>query len=152
VVNIIQESKGKDGRKIIQVSVENLIPLMKEMRSNGFDHLSLVTAVDRKDSIDVVYHLHSMDRNEYVVVKVNTKNYVVPSVTGIWPSANWDEREQYDLVGVKFEGHPNLKRLFLPEGWIGHPLRKDYDLSKVQYVNMDEDGEDYATFDAGDGW
>ncbi|EQD33637.1 NADH dehydrogenase, subunit C [mine drainage metagenome] len=125
---------------------------MKEMRSNGFDHLSLVTAVDRKDSIDVVYHLHSMDRNEYVVVKVNTKNYVVPSVTGIWPSANWDEREQYDLVGVKFEGHPNLKRLFLPEGWIGHPLRKDYDLSKVQYVNMDEDGEDYATFDAGDGW
>jgi len=152
VVDIIQESMGKDGRKIIQVSVENLIPLMNEMRSNGFDHLSLVTAIDRKDSIDVVYHLHSMDRNEYVVVKVNTKNYVVPSVTGIWPSANWDEREQYDLVGVKFEGHPNLKRLFLPEGWIGHPLRKDYDLSKVQYVNMDEDGEDYATFDAGDGW
>ncbi len=152
MVDIIQESMGKDGRKIIQVSVENLIPLMNEMRSNGFDHLSLVTAIDRKDSIDVVYHLHSMDRNEYVVVKVNTKNYVVPSVTGIWPSANWDEREQYDLVGVKFEGHPNLKRLFLPEGWIGHPLRKDYDLSKVQYVNMDEDGEDYATFDAGDGW
>lgn len=152
MVDIIQESKGKDGRKIIQVSVENLIPLMKEMRSNGFDHLSLITAVDRKDSIDVVYHLHSMDRNEYVVVKVNTKNYIVPSVTGIWPSANWDEREEYDLVGVKFEGHPNLKRLFLPESWVGHPLRKDYDLSKVQYVNMDEDGEDYATFDAGDGW
>jgi NADH/F420H2 dehydrogenase subunit C len=152
MVDIISESIGKDNRKIILVSVENLIPFMKEMRSKGFDHLSLVTAVDRKDSIDVVYHLHSMERNEYIVVKVNTKNSVVPSVTGIWPSANWDEREQYDLVGVKFDGHPNLKRLFLPESWVGHPLRKDYDLSKVQYINMDEDGEDYVTFDAGDGW
>lgn len=147
-----EEPAGKDGRKIIRVDKENFLNFMKEMRAKGFDHLSLITGIDKRDSIDVVYHLHSVERNEYVVIKVNTKNSVVPSVANIWASANWDEREQYDLMGVKFDGHPNLKRMFLPESWVGHPLRKDYDLSKVQYVNMDEDGEDYATFDAGDGW
>ncbi len=152
MVDIIEETKGKDGRRILSVTLENFLPLMQDLRSKGFDHLSLVTAVDRKDSIDMVYHLHSMDRNEYVVVKANTRNGTIDSVAGIWSSANWDEREQFDLMGVKFIGHPGLKRIFLPENWVGHPLRKDYDLNKVQYINMDEDGNDYATFDAGDGW
>ncbi|MCL5803917.1 MAG: NADH-quinone oxidoreductase subunit C [Candidatus Thermoplasmatota archaeon] len=152
MVEIISESVGKDGRKIVQVSKENFLSFMKEKKEQGFDHLSLVTAVDRRDSTDLVYHLHSVQRNEYLVVKVNTKDNMMPSVANIWASANWDEREQYDLMGIKFQGHPNLKRMFLPENWVGHPLRKDYDLSKVQYINMDDDGEDYATFDAGDGW
>ncbi len=152
MVSVTEEPAGKDGRKIFRVSKEELLEYMQEMKSKGFDHLSLVTAVDKKDSIDVVYHLHSVERNEYVVVKVNTKDSTVPSVANLWSSANWDEREQYDLMGVKFEGHPNLKRLFLPENWVGHPLRKNYDVSNVQYINMDEDGEDYATFDPGDGW
>lgn len=152
MVNVTEEPAGKDGRKIFRVSKEDLLEYMQEMKTNGFDHLSLVTAVDKKDSIDVVYHLHSVERNEYVVVKVNTKNSLVPSVANIWSSANWDEREEYDLMGVKFEGHPNLKRLFLPENWVGHPLRKDYDMNNVQYINVDEDGEDYASFDPGDGW
>jgi NADH-quinone oxidoreductase subunit C len=152
MVEIISESVGKDGRKIVQVSKENFLSFMKEKKEQGFDHLSLVTAVDRRDSTDLVYHLHSVERNEYLVVKVNTKDNMMPSVANIWASANWDEREQYDLMGIKFQGHPNLKRMFLPENWVGHPLRKDYDLSKVQYINMDDDGEDYATFDAGDGW
>ena len=152
MVEIISESVGKDGRKIVQVSKENFLSFMKEKKEQGFDHLSLVTAMDRRDSTDLVYHLHSVQRNEYLVVKVNTKDNMMPSVANIWASANWDEREQYDLMGIKFQGHPNLKRMFLPENWVGHPLRKDYDLSKVQYINMDDDGEDYATFDAGDGW
>jgi NADH-quinone oxidoreductase subunit C len=152
MVEIISESVGKDGRKIVQVSKENFLSFMKEKKEQGFDHLSLVTAVDRRDSTDLVYHLHSVERNEYLVVKVNTKDNMMPSVANIWASANWDEREQYDLMGIKFQGHPNLKRMFLPENWVGHPLRKDYDLSKVQYINRDDDGEDYATFDAGDGW
>ena len=152
MVEIISESIGKDGRKIVQVSKENFLSFMKEKKEQGYDHLSLVTAVDRKDSTDLVYHLHSVERNEYLVVKVKTKDNMMPSVANIWASANWDEREQYDLMGIKFQGHPNLKRMFLPENWVGHPLRKDYDLSKVQYINMDDDGEDYATFDAGDGW
>ena len=152
MVDPISESVGKDGRKIVQVSKDSFLQFMKEKKEEGFDHLSLVTAVDRRDSTDLVYHLHSVERNEYLIVKVNTKDNMMPSVANIWASANWDEREQYDLMGIKFQGHPNLKRMFLPENWVGHPLRKDYDLSKVQYINMDDDGEDYATFDAGDGW
>ncbi|OWP55914.1 MAG: NADH-quinone oxidoreductase subunit C [Thermoplasmatales archaeon B_DKE] len=151
-VQIIAESIGKDGRKIIKVTRENFLDLMKDLKNQGFDHLSLITGVDRKDFMEVVYHLHSMKTNQYVVVKVETRDYRVPSVTSLWHSANWDEREQYDLLGIIFDGHPDLKRLFLPESWVGHPLRKNYDLKKVQYINMDEEGNDYATFDERGGW
>lgn len=152
MVEILEETTGKDGRRILKVAKENLVELMKELKAQGFVHLSLITGVDRKDRLEVVYHLHNLDRNEYVAVKTETLDERVPSIASIYSSANWDEREQYDLMGIVFEGHPNLKRLFLPENWVGHPLRKNYDLSKVQYINMDEDGEDYATFDPGDGW
>ncbi|MCL5441934.1 MAG: NADH-quinone oxidoreductase subunit C [Candidatus Thermoplasmatota archaeon] len=151
-VQVIGESVGKDGRKIIKVTKENFLDLMKDLKNQGFDHLSLITGVDRKDFMEVVYHLHSMKTNEYVVVKVETRDYKVPSVAGLWNSANWDEREQYDLLGIIFEGHPNLKRLFLPENWVGHPLRKNYDMKKTQYINMDDEGNDYATFDERGGW
>ncbi len=97
MVEIIEETKGKDGRRVLKVAKENLVDLIKELKGKG-------------------------------------------------------ERQQYDMLGIVFEGHPNMKRLFLPDTWVGHPLRKNYDLSKVQYVNMDEDGNDYATFDPGDGW
>ncbi len=146
------EERGKDGRRIIKVRKENLFETLKRLKSEGYIHLSLITGVDRKDYLEVVYHLHSLEKNEYISVKTVTYNGVVPSVTPLWKSADWEEREEYDLMGIKFEGHPNLKRLFLPENWVGHPLRKDYDLKNVQYINVDEDGEDYATFDQGDGW
>jgi len=152
MVEVIEESVGKDGRKVIKVAKENLIALMTELKSQGYDHLSLITGVDRKDKLEVVYHLHNMKEDKYLVIKTETFDERVPSLTPLFSSANWDEREQYDLMGIVFEGHPNLKRMFLPESWVGHPLRKNYDLSKVQYINMDENGEDYATFDPGDGW
>ena len=66
--------------------------------------------------------------------------------------AEWDEREQYDLMGVIFEGHENLRRILLPEEWVGHPLRKDYDLKKVQYVSMDKSGAEHVSFDEKEGW
>ncbi len=152
MVEVIEESVGKDGRKVIKVAKENLVALMEELKSQGYDHLSLITGVDRRDKLEVVYHLHNMKEDKYLVIKTETMDERVPSLTPLFSSANWDEREQYDLMGIVFEGHPNLKRLFLPESWVGHPLRKNYDLSKVQYINMDENGEDYATFDPGDGW
>lgn len=152
MAEIIEETQTKDGRRMLKVSRDNFLDLMGELKSQGFNHLSLITAVDRRDRVEVVYHLHSVDKNEYIAVKVETVDNKMPSVTHMWKSADWDEREQYDLMGVIFEGHPNLKRLFLPENWVGHPLRKNYDLSKIQYINMDEDGNDYATFDPGDGW
>lgn len=152
MVELIEETTGKDGRRVLKVAKENLLELMKELKSQGFVHLSLITGVDRKDRLEVVYHLHNLDKNEYIAVKTETMDERVPSLTSLYSSANWDEREQYDLMGIIFEGHPNLKRLFLPENWVGHPLRKNYDLSKVQYINVDEEGEDYASFDPGDGW
>lgn len=152
MVEIIEETRGKDGRRNLKVAKENLVELIKDLKSKGYDHLSLITGIDRKDKLEVVYHLHNMKENEYVVVRTETSDERMPSISSLYPSANWEEREQYDMLGIVFEGHPNLKRLFLPESWVGHPLRKNYDLSKVQYVNMDEDGNDYATFDPGDGW
>ena len=152
MVEIIEETRGKDGRRNLKVAKENLVELIKDLKSKGYDHLSLITGLDRKDRLEVVYHLHNMKENEYIVVRTETTDERMPSISSLYASANWEEREQYDMLGIVFEGHPNLKRLFLPESWVGHPLRKNYDLSKVQYINMDEDGNDYATFDPGDGW
>lgn len=152
MVEIIEETRGKDGRRNLKVAKENLVELIKDLKSKGYDHLSLITGIDRKDRLEVVYHLQNMKDNEYIVVRTETTDERMPSISSLYASANWEEREQYDMLGIVFEGHPNLKRLFLPESWVGHPLRKNYDLSKVQYINMDEDGNDYATFDPGDGW
>lgn len=97
----------------------------------GLDYLALLTAVDRPERFEVVYHLWSIkDRTtEPFVLKAyieDKENPVVPSVTPIWRGANYQEREAYDLMGIRFEGHPNLKRLLLWEGFPGHPLRKDF--------------------------
>ena len=97
----------------------------------GLDYLALLTAVDRPERFEVVYHLWSIrDRTtEPFVLKVyveDKENPTVPSVTPVWRGANYQEREAYDLMGIRFEGHPNLKRLVLWEGFPGHPLRKDF--------------------------
>jgi NADH-quinone oxidoreductase subunit C len=90
------------------------------------------TAVDypkREKRFDIVYHLYSFKRNDRLRLKVVVaEGEAVPSVVGVWPTANWLEREVYDMFGVVYEGHPDLTRILLPEGWTGHPLRKDYDI------------------------
>ncbi len=94
-----------------------------------FDYLANLTAVDYLDRFEVVYHLVSLAHNHSVVLKVRCYDRlkpVVPSVVSVWRAADFQEREVYDLMGVVFQGHPNLKRLFLWEGFAGHPLRKDY--------------------------
>jgi NADH-quinone oxidoreductase subunit C len=95
-----------------------------------FVRLSTVTAVDRwptEPRFEVVYHLHSVERNERVRVKsrVSGEQPSIDSVTGVWRGANWYEREVFDLFGIQFVGHPNLTRILMPEDWEGHPLRKD---------------------------
>ncbi|MBA7506764.1 NAD(P)H-quinone oxidoreductase subunit J, chloroplastic [subsurface metagenome] len=94
-----------------------------------FDYLTSITAVDYQDYFEVVYHLTSLKHNHSLVVK--TRCYgrdkpAVPSVVSLWRGADFQEREIYDLMGISFDGHPNLKRIFLWEGFQGHPLRKDY--------------------------
>ncbi len=147
-----KEEQGKDGRKVLRVKRENLVEAASDVKAMGFDSLSLISCIDFRDRIEVVYHLTNSKTEEMLVLKSETTDSEIPSLTSVYESANWDEREQYDMMGVKFTGHPNLSRILLPEGWVGYPLRKDYDLSKVQYVNMDDEGEDYVSFDPGDGW
>jgi NADH-quinone oxidoreductase subunit C len=96
-----------------------------------FSFLSDITTVDRfplEPRFEVNYHLLSLDRNERLRLKVRLAGNepVVHSVTGIWPTANWHERENYDLMGIRFEGHPELSRILMPDDWEGYPQRKDY--------------------------
>jgi len=96
-----------------------------------FIRLSSVTAVDRypgEPRYEVVYHLHSVERNERVRVKCRLAGAdpVIESVTGVWRSANWYEREVFDLFGIRFVNHPDLRRIMIPDDWEGYPLRKDY--------------------------
>ena len=97
-----------------------------------FDWLSDLTAVDwpkREKRFDIVLNMYSMEKNERLRLKAHAAaDERVPSVQGIWSTANWMEREVYDMFGVIFEGHPDLKRILLPDEWQGHPLRKDYDI------------------------
>jgi NADH-quinone oxidoreductase subunit C len=100
----------------------------------GFVRLSTVTAVDRYPSeprFEVVYHLHSIEHNERVRLKCRLpgEHPLIESVTSVWRSADWYEREVFDLFGIRFAGHPDLRRIMLPDDWEGHPLRKDYPIT-----------------------
>jgi NADH-quinone oxidoreductase subunit C len=96
-----------------------------------FKFLSDLTTVDRfplEPRFELNYHLLSIERNLRLRLRVRLPGMepVVASVTGVWPTANWHERENFDLFGIRFQGHPDLRRILMPDEWEGHPLRKDY--------------------------
>jgi NADH-quinone oxidoreductase subunit C len=94
-----------------------------------FDSLLLLSALDNGDkTLSVTYHLEARDKKQYFALKVTLpqESANVPSVTDVWSHANWHEREAWDMMGIKFIGHPDMRRILLDEDWIGHPLRKDY--------------------------
>lgn len=93
------------------------------------DYLRNLSGVDQETHLEVAYHLLSLtSKREYgVKVKTDRDNPRIPSVTPIWETANWNEREAYDLFGIDFPGHPDLRRIMMPDDWVGHPLRKDYE-------------------------
>ena len=102
---------------------------LRESPEFSCDYLAHVTGVDYMDYFEVVYYLNSIEHNHGIILKTRVwerDDPVVPSVVSIWPGADFQEREVYDLVGVRFAGHPNMKRVLLWEGFPGHPLRKDY--------------------------
>jgi len=118
------------------VPVAELLPVMRHLHTAAdawFDYCSDLTATDwpprAEGRFDVVYCLYSVRHRHRVRVKtiVNESTHV-PSVTSVWAAANWFEREVYDMFGVVFDGHPDLRRLLMPEDWQGHPQRKDYPL------------------------
>ena len=130
-----QDAVPKDGPRdaCFHVRSERLGEVMWRLRDApelAFDFLQNVTAVDwpKREVIEVVYHLYSYAHDHEVCVKTETPRAAphVPSVVALWPTANWLEREQFDLFGVAFDGHPDLRRLLMPDDWVGHPMRKDF--------------------------
>jgi NADH-quinone oxidoreductase subunit C len=115
----------------VRVAPDALVKVCEFLRDDDrtrFEQLHDVTAVDWVEHFDVVIHLYSIAKKHALCVKVKTPSRddaTCPSVTPVWPAADWHERETWDLMGVKFVGHPHLRRILLPEDWQGHPLRKD---------------------------
>jgi len=126
------------GETTLTVDAEHLLPLCRFLRDDPdtrFNHLTFVTGVDysamgRKPRFDAVYELYSLPLRHRLRLKVpvDGDSPSVPSVVEVWPGADWHEREVYDLLGIRFKGHPDLRRILLPDEWVGHPLRKEYPL------------------------
>jgi NADH-quinone oxidoreductase subunit C len=127
------------GQLSLHVRAESIVEVCRHLRDDAetpFDYLSDLTCVhypDRTDApFEVVYNLYSIPKNERVRLKAAAGEAGIDSVTSVWPSANWMEREVYDMFGVAFNNHPDLRRLLLPKDWDGHPLRKDYPLEFME--------------------
>jgi NADH-quinone oxidoreductase subunit C len=129
----IREATLDRKQAIVLVAAAQLRDISRYCRDEEkFNMLTDLTAVDwpkRERRFDIILNLYSFPKNERLRLKAHAaENEPVPSVVEIWPVANWLERECYDMFGIVFEGHPDLKRILLPDEWEGHPLRKDYDI------------------------
>ncbi|HVQ36454.1 MAG TPA: NADH-quinone oxidoreductase subunit C [Pyrinomonadaceae bacterium] len=128
------------GQVSVRIEPDRIVEVCTFLRDDeetSFNYLSDLTCVHypmRQDApLEIVYNLYSISRNERVRLKVSiSESSGVDSVTNVWPTANWMEREVYDLFGVNFKNHPDLRRILLPADWDGHPLRKDYPLEFIE--------------------
>lgn len=119
-------------------SVADICRYMKDDADLKMDYLIDITAVDympREPRFEVVYQLHSIKHGHRLRLKVPLADgETIPSVTGVWRTANWHERETYDMFGIEFTGHPDLTRILMPDDWEGHPLRKDYPIEGPEWT------------------
>jgi NADH-quinone oxidoreductase subunit C len=109
--------------------IRSLCLYLRDEKELGFNSLLLLSSVDNGDgTLSVVYHIESTRRHQQLALKVtvSAEHAVVPSVTDVWSHANWQEREAWDMMGIRFTGHPDHRRILLDEDWPGHPLRKDF--------------------------
>jgi NADH-quinone oxidoreductase subunit C len=116
--------------EVVRVGAAEWRATAQRLRADGFDFLQNLTAVDwiKEERIELVYHLWSYAQRIGCVVKIDVPRAQAeaPSVADVWRAADWYEREQFDLFGVVFSGHPDLRRILMPVDWPGHPMRKDY--------------------------
>lgn len=116
------------GNESIELALTELLGAAQVLKDNAsFDMLLSVAGVDKKTHRESVAHVFSLATNTTVVLKVKVdESEECPSLVPVWPAANWHERESYDLMGIIYCGHPDLRRILMPVDWVGHPLRKDY--------------------------
>ncbi len=145
--------RGETTLVVRREQILGILALLRDHADLRFDRLSDLTAIDyldlgRETRFNVVYHL--MSRSSLARLRVRAlvpeDDLIIDSVVGMFPSANWPEREVFDLFGIHFAGHPDLKRILLPDDWDGHPLRKDYPIGaeEVQFsFNQEEIAEQY---------
>ena len=118
-----------------QISGENIYSICELLHANEncyFDHLASIAGIDNgvdANTMEIIYTLYSIPRDQHLTLKVvlSRENPEVPTVSDIWQAANWHERETYDLYGIQFTNHNDLRRILLPADWIGFPMRKDYE-------------------------
>jgi NADH-quinone oxidoreductase subunit C len=119
----------------LEVAKANVLRLLGFFKQAGFEVLMDLTGVDYIEPVKrtkVVYWLHNPSNYDRVrVVLYAARDEAIPSATNLWEGADWYERELYDLFGVRFDGHPDMKRILMPDDWHGHPLRRDYPLTEV---------------------
>lgn len=128
---VILDAKFDRSELTVIVAAKSIIAICEAVKADGYNFLEDVTAVDwypNEPRFLVTYHIlsHSQKRRIRLQVPLDSSDPVVDSITGVWPSANFYEREVFDLFGVRFAGHPRLTRIMMPVDWEGHPLRKDY--------------------------
>ena len=133
---VVQDVVHFRGESTALVARDSLVEVATFCRDDlGYDYLSDVSAtdwLDRSPRFDVVYHLTSLKHWNRFRLKVQVDDgEQVPTVIPVWSAANWGEREVWDLFGIDFAGHPDLRRLLLPEGWVGFPLRKDFAQTQI---------------------
>jgi len=117
------------GDGVLSVPSDRMVEATANLKELGFDLLGMVTAVDFGEEFELVYRVRSREMHVglFVKTRVPRDDPHIGSVTHLWPSANWQEREVFDLFGIGFDGHPDLRRILLTDDWVGHPLRKDYE-------------------------
>jgi NADH-quinone oxidoreductase subunit C len=144
IAGAVTDAANALGELTVAVNPAHIVAVCRHLKdAQKFVRLSSVTAVDwmpEEPRFELVYHLQSVERNLRVRIKARVGGDApeIDSVTGIWRGANWYEREVFDLFGVVFRGHPNMKRLLMPEDWEGHPLRKDYPIDGQKYAYRSE--------------
>jgi NADH-quinone oxidoreductase subunit C len=143
------EAEADRGVFWINIPKEALLPVVTLLRDDpSLDYQMLsdlfgVDYPDREKRFDILYNLYSLSRNRRAFLRVRVaQDEAVPTISAIFPNANWAEREVYDLFGVSFEGHPDLRRILMPDDWDGHPLRKDYPLIGKRAIILYNDVKD----------
>jgi len=146
----ILEINTNNGDAFVLVEKKQIIPILTFLKNDSeldYNMLIDLSAVDylkhpvkKAERFEIVYQLYSLTKNHKIRIKVSIemKDLCVDSATSLWKSANWAEREVFDMFGIKFNGHPNLRRILTHHEFIGHPLRKDYPIKKRQILSVND--------------